>query len=199
MDVLEFSKLYSDVHSPISLSIKFKPLAEPCEPGVHEDENTVNSTEKPRKWNDSLKLDFLNNLNIKTIHDLEAHLYNLDKKNITKPEIDSCVNKLGNIFVSTAKETFGTRYTVVGKKKKNVCISSKPWFSTDCKMARKQHRKLKRRCKIDPSIETKEDRKRAKKRIQDKMDANIKMHRKEIMLNVLNLLMKEHFILILSI
>ena len=41
MDVLEFSKLYSDVHSPISLSIKFKPLAEPCEPGVHEDENTV--------------------------------------------------------------------------------------------------------------------------------------------------------------
>ena len=53
MDVLEFSKLYSDVHSPISLSIKFKPLAEPCEPGVHEDENTVNSTEKPRKWNDS--------------------------------------------------------------------------------------------------------------------------------------------------
>jgi hypothetical protein len=72
MDVLEFSKLYSDVHSPISLSIKFKPLAEPCEPGVHEDENTVNSTEKPRKWNDSLKLDFLNNLNIKTTHDLET-------------------------------------------------------------------------------------------------------------------------------
>ena len=81
MDVLEFSKLYSDVHSPISLSIKFKPLAEPCEPGVHEDENTctVNSSEKPRKWNDSLKLDFLNNLNIKTIHDLEVQLDNLDK------------------------------------------------------------------------------------------------------------------------
>ena len=112
MDVLELSKLYSDVHSPISLSIKFKALAEPCEPGVHEDENTVNSTEKPRKWNDSLKLDFLNNLNIKTIHDLEAHLNNLDKENITKPEIDSCVNKLGNIFVSTAKETFGTRCTL---------------------------------------------------------------------------------------
>jgi len=66
-------------------------------------------------------------------------------------------------------------------------------------MARKQHRKLKRRCKIDSSIETKEDRKRAKKRIQEKMDASIKMHRKEIVLNVLNLLMKENFILILSI
>ena len=118
MDVLEFSKLYSDVHPPISLSIKFKPLAEPCEPGVHEDENTctVNSSEKPRKWNDSLKLDFLNNLNIKTIHDLETQLDHLDKENITQPEIDSCVNKLGNIFLSTAKETFGTRYTVVRKK-----------------------------------------------------------------------------------
>ena len=95
MDVLEFSKLYSVVHSPISL---FKPLAEPCKPGVHEDENTVNSSEKPRKWNDSLKLDFLNNLNIKTVHDLETQLDNLDKENITHPEIDSCVNKLGNIF-----------------------------------------------------------------------------------------------------
>ena len=63
--------------------------------------------------------------------------------------------------MSTAKETFGTRYTVVRKKKENVCISSKPWFSTDCKIARKQNRKLKRRCKIDPSIETKEDMKRA--------------------------------------
>ena len=180
MDVLEFSKLYSDVHSPISLSIKFKPLAEPCEPGVHEDENTVNSTEKPRKWNDSLKLDFLNNLNIKTIHDLETQLDNLDKENITQPEIDSCVNKLGNIFLSTAKETFGTRYTVVRKKKENVCISSKPWFSTDCKIARKQYRKLKRRCKIDPSIETKEDMKKAEKEYKKKIDANIKMHRKEM-------------------
>jgi hypothetical protein len=78
---------------------------------VHEDENTctVNNSEKPRKWNDSLKIDFLNNLDINTIHDLEAHLDNLDKENITQPEIDSCVNKLGNIFLSTAKETFGTR------------------------------------------------------------------------------------------
>ena len=153
---------FIQMYTTRSLSIKFKPLAEPCEPGVHEDENTctVNSSEKPRKWNDSLKLDFLNNLNIKTIHDLETQLDNLDKENITQPEIDSCVNKLGNIVLSTA---FGTRYTVVRKKKENVCISSKHWFSTDCTIARKQYRKLKRRCKIDPSIETKEDMKRAQK------------------------------------
>ena len=61
-------------------------------------------------------LDFLNNLNIKTMHDLETQLDNLDTENITHPEIDSCVNKLGNIFLSTAKETVGTRYTVVRKK-----------------------------------------------------------------------------------
>jgi hypothetical protein len=60
-----------------------------------------------------------------------------------------------------------------------VCISTKPWFSTDCKIARKQYRKLKRRCKIDPSIETKEDMNRAVKEYKKKMDANIKMHRKE--------------------
>ena len=60
MDVLEFTKLYSDVHSPISLSIKCKPLVEPCEPSVHENKKicTVIGSEKPRKWNDSLKLDF---------------------------------------------------------------------------------------------------------------------------------------------
>ena len=103
MDVLEFSKLYSDVHSPISLSIKFKQLAEPCEPSVHENKNicTVISSEKPRKWNDSLKLYFfLNNLNIKTIHDLETQLDNLDKENITQPEIDSCVT----LYINSSKE-----------------------------------------------------------------------------------------------
>ena len=89
--------------------------------------------------------------------------------------------------MSTAKETFGTRYKVVRKKKKNVCISSKPWFSTDCKIARKQYRKLKRRCKIDPSIETKEDMKRAEKEYKKKMDANIKMHRKEMSRKLKNL------------
>jgi light-regulated signal transduction histidine kinase (bacteriophytochrome) len=88
--------------------------------------------------------------------------------------------------LSTAKETFGTRYTVVRKKKENVCISSKPWFSNDCKIARKQYRKLKRRCNIDPSIETKEDMKRAEKEYK-KMDANIKMHRKEMSRKIKNL------------
>ena len=46
----------------------------------------------------------LNNLNIKTIHDLETQLDNLDKENITQPEIDSCVNKLGNIFCPLQKK-----------------------------------------------------------------------------------------------
>jgi light-regulated signal transduction histidine kinase (bacteriophytochrome) len=86
-------------------------------------------------------------------------------------------------------------YTVVRKKKENVCISSKPWFSNDCKIARKQYRKLKRRCKIDPSIETKEDMKRAEKEYK-KMDANIKLHRKEMSRKIKNLRL---FIRLLSI
>ena len=68
-----------------------------------------------------------------------------------------------------------------------MCISSKPWFSTDCKIARKQYRKLKRRCKIDPSIETKEDMKKAEKEYKKKIDTNIKMHRKEMSRKIKNL------------
>jgi hypothetical protein len=61
-----------------------KCLSPPIRP-IDENTCTVNSSEKPRKWNDSLKLDFLNNLDIKTIHDLETQLDNLDKENIAQP------------------------------------------------------------------------------------------------------------------
>jgi hypothetical protein len=50
----------------------------------------------------------------------------------------------------------------------------------------KQYRKLKRRCKIDPSIDTKEDMNRAVKEYKKKMDANINMHRKEMSRKIKN-------------
>jgi hypothetical protein len=85
--------------------------------------------EKPRKWNDSLKLYFfLNNLNIKTIHDLETQLDNLDKENITQPEIDSCVT----LYINSSKEIKSLLWEIFRFKRKSVWFQIRIFHGRQC-------------------------------------------------------------------
>ena len=47
-----------------------------------------------------------------------------------------------------AKNTFGTRFVYKGKPK--IVKGDKPWFNLDCKFARQNYRKLKRKKKLYP-------------------------------------------------
>jgi hypothetical protein len=102
----EFSKLFSDVHSPISLSLKCENKDE-----IMVTENVSNNAEayreKPKKWDETYKVDFVNNIDVDSMHNLEIQLENLSIENVVQFDIDTLVDKLGEIFVSSAKETFG--------------------------------------------------------------------------------------------
>ena len=74
-------------------------------------ENVSNNAEacreKPKKWDETYKVDFVNNIDVDSIQNLEIQLENLNIENAVQSDIDTFVGKLGEIFVSSAKETFG--------------------------------------------------------------------------------------------
>ena len=91
-DILDFSKLFSDVHSPISLSLKcHSQNVSSSETNRNIDENTDTVFEKARKWDETLKTEFVNNLDINNVYNLETQLNNFVGDNITQTEIDSSV------------------------------------------------------------------------------------------------------------
>ena len=138
-------------------------------------ENVSNNAEacheKPKKWDETYKVDFVNNVDIQN---LEIQLENLNIENVVQSDIDTLVGKLGEIFVSSAKETFGIAGKPFKNKKRKACISSKPCLGVDCKFARQHYRKLKRRCKTNNTEETRELMKKAENNYNKQMDVSIK-------------------------
>ncbi|CAG2203096.1 unnamed protein product [Mytilus edulis] len=57
------------------------------------------------------------------------------------------VNEFGNVFFEPAKETFGSFICRNKTKEAPRFKFSKPWFDLDCKFARQNYRKMKRRRK----------------------------------------------------
>ena len=70
--------------------------------------------------------------------------------------IDSLLEDLGNIFTGSAMKTFGTfnckNIDSKINKNKNGQNQEKPWFDQDCKFARQEYRKSKRRYKLNNTI-----------------------------------------------
>jgi hypothetical protein len=133
-------------------------------------ENVSNNAEacreKPKKWDETYKVDFVNNIDVDSIQNLEIQLENLNIENVVQSDIDTLVGKLGELFVSSAKETFGIAGKPFKNKKRKVCISSKPWFGADCK--------FKRRSKTNNTEETRELMKKTEKDYKKQMDVSIK-------------------------
>ena len=93
-------------------------------------------------------MDFVNNIDVDSIQNLEIQLENLNIENVVQSDIDTLVGKIGEISVSSAKETFGIAGKPFKNKKRKVCISSKPWFGVDCKFARQHYANLNKNVKL---------------------------------------------------
>jgi hypothetical protein len=66
-------------------------------------ENVSNNAEacreKPKKWDETYKVDFVNNIDVDSIQNLEIQLENLNIENVVQSDIDTLVGKLGEICV----------------------------------------------------------------------------------------------------
>jgi hypothetical protein len=55
--------------------------------------------EKPNKWDETYKVDFVNNIDVDSIQNLEIQLENLNIENVVQSDIDTLVGKLSICFL----------------------------------------------------------------------------------------------------
>ena len=102
--VLEISSLFSDVHCPLSITLRSEHIIY----SVDEIDGDTHTYEKPRKWDSSKIDDYCDNIKINIVHELHDQLSNMELNTIDVTFIDGLFDKLSNLFVTVAKHTFGT-------------------------------------------------------------------------------------------
>jgi len=140
-----------------------------------------------KKWDNKKCLTFQDNIDKENLNGLYNELTNLINENITKDNINSFVKKkLCDLFVDSGKTTFGT----YKNKRKNVNRKpkgDKHRFNYDCKFARKNYRKLKRKFKKDTTVNLKQKVTEAEKHYKNTLDKNRKNYREKMKKELKNL------------
>ena len=116
--VLDFEYLYSDIHSPLIVSINI--LSTDGQDDIEDIEL------KPRTWNKQLANTYSENINRETIDDIVSNIDKLSE-NFSKEQLNVTVGNISSLFVDTATNTFGyNRMFVRPKRDKH-----KAWFGNE--------------------------------------------------------------------
>ncbi|VDI39621.1 Hypothetical predicted protein [Mytilus galloprovincialis] len=139
-EIGEFSKLFSDVHSPLSLHIDCQSLIKNNEIENHSVQQNMIGKWKMEKINEYRK-----NIDTDKVDCVISKLntYN-DKENISKNDMNNLVHEVSDILIDSAKLTFGTNVyakTMLSNSKKQ---NNKQWYDKDCNKAKKELRKSQR-------------------------------------------------------
>lgn len=178
--VLDFCRLYSDVHSPTITNLKFK-LAAGNDQSTSNNSNDILADNRAKKWDASKHTAFNNNIDKEKLNGLYNEIVNTLIDDIDKDKVNSFVSELCNLLIDSAKTTFGThkyktRPDTCNKKPKG----DKPWFNYECKVARQNYRKLKRKLKIKRTEALKQDVAEAEKRYKKTLDKHSKIYRADM-------------------
>ncbi|CAC5394516.1 unnamed protein product [Mytilus coruscus] len=138
-EILEFSKLYSDIHSPLSLV-----LGEIRHEFTYQNECDRNISVRIKPWKFEKSLDFKNNIYISRV---QAVLENLDILNtnttdVNKDNVNQVVHEISNILLESAKNSLGLTCGKLNFENAKKQLK-KLWFNSDCYKARKELRKAK--------------------------------------------------------
>ena len=79
-----------------------------------------------KKWNPLKAQEFIESINVNNFNDLSEKLNNIKPEEINQDFINTCTSDLCHLFISAAKNTFGTRSVYKGKP--NIVKGDKPWF-----------------------------------------------------------------------
>ncbi|CAG2190212.1 unnamed protein product [Mytilus edulis] len=133
--VLDFSSLYSDVHSPIEISLKQtdQEVSTKCSDDTRTNEQKINN------WTNEKSYKFLECLNLTEIENINSEIDGTTV--VTQETVDMIISKIGKVLINSAGNTFGFKVSA-GKKSEH--RKNKPWFDHDCKAARSEFRKMKR-------------------------------------------------------
>ena len=138
------------------------------------------------KWDNKKCLTFQDNVDKENLNGLYNELTNSISENITKDNINASVKKLCDIFVDSAQTTFGT-YKNKRKNLNRKPKGDKPWFNYECKFARKNYRKLKRKFKKERTETLKQKVTEAEKHYKNTLDKISKNYLKKMREELTNL------------
>ncbi|XP_071138846.1 uncharacterized protein [Mytilus edulis] len=176
-EVLDSSKLLSDVHNPISVTFY-------CNKNVVNDhaENVDcnshdNTAKKINRWDSEKIKDFQNNIDVEKIVELEYKLCNTDLNDVNK-------NVINTLY---GQATFGISSVKRNKNKGESGNKNKPWFDVECKFARQNYRKLKRRFKSKNSCQNHLDMLNAEKVYKKVLDNKNRKFRNDLLNKIQNL------------
>ena len=175
--------MYSDVHSPLVATLQFNEKAAGHDQFQSSD-HTIHG--RIKKWDNTKCLTFQDNVDKENLNGLYNELTNSISENITKDNINASVKKLCDIFVDSAQTTFGT-YKNKRKNLNRKPKGDKPWFNYECKFARKNYRKLKRKFKKERTETLKQNVTEAEKHYKNTLDKNSKNYRKKMREELKNL------------
>ncbi|CAG2186516.1 unnamed protein product [Mytilus edulis] len=142
LEVLNFCKLFSDVHSPLSLQLYTN--------------NEINDKllteifccgdERVNKWENEKCNEYKNNIDRNKVDDICNRLsaYVNDVNNVTKYDMNNIVTDICDTLTESAKATFGTSTFNKTMFKCSKNQFSKDWYNKDCKKAQREFRKSQR-------------------------------------------------------
>jgi hypothetical protein len=106
--------------------------------------------EQIKNWESEKKDEFISNINIEDIDELELLLNNLSEQDsglVDNSSVNDMVKKSESLLTNSAKTTFGT--FVPGRhSKKETNKKHKPWFDVECREARQKFRCSKRKLSL---------------------------------------------------
>ena len=177
LQVLDFSTLYSDVHSPLSLCTLFSI----SETAYEKDSGKACvNVKKIRKWDSEKEQQFIDTIDKNKLNILENEISFLETSILSKENVNKVVDQLNSIILESAEKVFGTYKS--GQEKSSKARLNKPWFNKVCWEKRKCFRIAMRRYKF---IRNEHNRSHMKKLEREYKKRNIlmhllKKHRKEI-------------------
>ncbi|CAG2197845.1 unnamed protein product [Mytilus edulis] len=127
--VHDFSSLYSDVHSPIEISLKQTDQ----EVSTKYSDDTRTNEQKIKNWTNEKSHKFLECLNLTEIENINSEIDGTTV--VTQETHDMLIGKIGKVLINSARNTFGFK---VSAGKKSEQRTNKPWFDHDCKAAREE-------------------------------------------------------------
>ncbi|CAG2205782.1 unnamed protein product [Mytilus edulis] len=109
MLVHDFSSLYSDVHSPLSLTMLFKQTCA-IDKNINVETCADQNVKKINKWDTEKENEFVESIDRNKLSELESELNMLETSILAKENIDKVVEQVNAIILESAEKVLGSHY-----------------------------------------------------------------------------------------
>ena len=170
LHVLDHSRLYSDAHCPVSLSLRARKRTNT----IIGDSQTIQ--DNIRLWNAEKSKLFQDNFYSQDLTEIDSRIVSMANRGaLQQHELDAVVNQIGVIFEKCAEKSFG-RIKPTSKTKIPDPLK-KPWFDKSCHRARNEYHRARQRYNLNKNNENKTNLKHVSKFYKYTMNLNIKKYK----------------------